>query len=139
MVSKHAQNYCLNMQPNIDITLYNTMQLEIDTDITTQLTYLLGNADVLADKSFLRPCSSLPFFSKYRYLFNAGPDAVVPATQLICTDITGAVKIRDSDGFSVPHISVATSLQQSAQKYKDHPAFRYRANLQQQWSSVSYE
>lgn len=69
----------------------------------------------------------------------AGPDAVVPATQLICTDITGAVKIRDSDAFSVPHISVATSLKLSAEKYKDHPAFRHRASLQQPWNSVSYE
>jgi len=88
------------------------------------------------DQSFVRLRCRLWIFY---VCFDIGPDAVVPATQLICTDVRGAVKIRDSDGFSQPHISVATSLKQSAEKYKDHPAFRYRANLQQPWNSVSYE
>lgn len=65
-----------------------------------------------------------------------GPDALVPATSAICSSVREAVQIRKSDDFATPYISMTTSLQQSADKYEDHPALAFKVD--EKWTTMSY-
>lgn len=66
----------------------------------------------------------------------AGPDALVPAASTICSSIRDAVQIRKSDDFATPYISMTTCLQQSADKYEDHPALGWK--IDDKWTTMSY-
>ncbi|KAK7595016.1 hypothetical protein V9T40_001449 [Parthenolecanium corni] len=65
-----------------------------------------------------------------------GPDALVPAASTICSSIRDAVQIRKSDDFATPYISMTTCLQQSADKYEDHPALGWK--IDDKWTTMSY-
>lgn len=71
-----------------------------------------------------------------------GPDQILPATSLTCTDADGAVKIRDHDEADLkncPPLSVPSMLKATVDKYPDHVALRVkRDQVWQEWSYQRY-